>query len=77
MNFSNTVRWSLIQFAFVTSMPSIYAPTMSNPANKSDIFSWKILGLLETPVGNFCYSYLPQGSTIVRRRLDTGDSSLC
>ena len=54
----------------------MYAHTMLNPSNSTDIFSWKILGLLQTPIGSFWYSYLPQCSTIVQSCLAPGDNSI-
>ena len=52
----------------------MYARTMSNPSNSLDTFSWKILGLLQTPICSFWYSYLPHDSTIVQKCLDPGDN---
>ena len=63
-------RCPLMSLLVVTSTSSMYARNMGNPLNSSDIFSWKILGLFKTPIGNFWYSHSPQGSTVVQICLD-------
>ena len=73
-NFSNTFRCPLKSFLVINNTPSMYSRTRSNPLNSSDIFSWKIWGLLQTPIRNFWYSYLPHISTIVKSCLDPGDN---
>ena len=45
---------------------------MLNPPNSLDIYFWKLSGLLQTPVGGFWYSFLPQGSMIVQICLAPG-----
>ena len=50
----------------INSMPYIYAHTMANPLSSSGLFSSKLPGLLDTPICNFCYSYFPQGITILQ-----------
>ena len=54
----------------------MYKHTMLNLWNSSNIFSWIILFLLQTPKGNFCYSYLPQSINIVKSCLAPGNNSM-
>ena len=72
--FSIAFRWFLNSFLLTNSISSIYSRTMSNPLNSSDIFSWKIWGLLQTPIRNFWYSYLPHIIAIVKSCLDPSDN---
>ena len=77
-SFSNTVsnclRCSSNDSFVIIKRSLMYARTQSNPAKSSFIFSWKMSGLLHRPIGNFKYSYLPQGSTIVHSLLDSGSN---
>ena len=62
--FSRAFRWSAKSYFVIASMPSIYPRTVSKAFNRSDIFSWKISGLLQTPKGNVWFSYFPNIITI-------------
>ena len=54
----------------------MYAHTKSNHLNSLDIFSWKLVGMLQTPIGSFWDLHLLQGITIVQSCLNPGDNSI-
>src|SRR5688572_27450725 len=62
---SRCSRCSLKSIFDIISKPSRYAQTNSNPTISLLIFSWKISGLLHSPIESLRYSYFPQGSTTV------------
>ena len=53
----------------------MYAWINSSPAISSDTFSWKMSGLLQSPIGSRWYSNFPKGSTIVQYHLEVGFNS--
>ena len=68
---SNLSMWSSKDLLLIIKRSSMYVLT-SRPLNNSFIFSWNISGLLNSPMGSFWYSYLPQGSNIVQILLRKG-----
>src|SRR5688572_29429564 len=62
---SRCSRCSLKSVFDIISKSSRYALANSNPTISSLIFSWKMSGLLHSPIGNLRYSYFPHSSTIV------------
>ena len=73
-SFSIAFRWSANPCLVITSILYMYAHTISNPSKSSDVFSWKISGILQNPIGSFWYLYFPHGSTIVQTCLSPGDN---
>ena len=71
---SKAFIWSSKLLLVITSTSSMYTLTMLKASNSSDIFAWKRLGLMQTPICSFWYSYLPQGSKILQSCLDPGDN---
>ena len=51
---------------------SRYARANSSPDINSLIFSWKMSGLTDNPIGKRQYSYFPHGSTMVHNLLANG-----
>ena len=54
-------KWSIKYCLVITSTFSLYSRTISNLLKSSDIFSWKIKGLLNNPIGSFGTCYFPTG----------------
>ena len=50
---------------------------VSKPTKNSDIFYWKIPGMLHIPMGGCWYLYLPHWVTIVHSSLDLELISIC
>ena len=69
---SKWCKWSCESDFVVSKRSSIYVRTYLRSSINDDIFSWKISGLFDNPIGSFWYSYLAHGSTIVHRRLESG-----
>src|SRR5687768_13493520 len=63
---SRCSKCSLKSVLDIISKSSRYALANSKPTISSLIFSWKISGLLHSPIGSLKYSYLPHGSTTVQ-----------
>ena len=66
--------WSMRLYLVLTVIPYMYARTISNILESLDIFYWKMLEKLQTPMDCFWYSDLPHGSKIVQNWLAPGDS---
>ena len=74
--FSSLSRFSSNVEHDAMSRSSMYTWTYSKSEKSSNMCSWKILGLLQRPIGRHWYSYLPQGVTIVHRLLLKGINSI-
>ena len=58
--------WSWKSYLVITTRSSIYTLTMLKTLDRSDIFYWNILGLLQNSKGSFQYQDFPQWSMIVQ-----------
>ena len=57
-------------------MRSKFAHTILKPSKIVEIFSYKILGMLQNPIGSFWCSKFPHGSTILQSCLNPVDNSI-
>ena len=62
--FSRDFNWSAKPFLVITSTLCMYICTISKPLNILDIFSWRISGVLQTPIGSFRHLHSPLGRKI-------------
>ena len=72
--FSLAFKWSMNYCLVITSALSLYSCTIPNLLKSLEIFSQKIQGLSNNPIGSFWYLYFPHWSTIVPSYLDTVDN---
>ena len=56
---SSAFIWSAKFYLVITITSSMYTRTTSKMSKILDIFSWKIAGLLHTPIGSFWVLILP------------------
>ena len=68
-NSSNLFKWLDQSSLVIIKMSLIYALINYIPRNISFIFSWKLSGELNTPIGGRLYLYFPHGRIIVHKLL--------
>ena len=75
-NLSRYFMWSKKLLFVMTITLYMCACNILNIPKSSDISSWDLLGLLQTPIFSLWNSHFPKGITIVQIYLDTGFNSM-